>query len=539
MAPLTYPENPTFRHNSERQVYEAILPYLADEDAVFTNLELTDAQSGDIEIDMVVLIKDRGCIVIETKGGNIAFDGANWIQSDPSGSREIYPGLQSKKNMYAVRDYIRKRWSQGQLKTEWVVAFPNSNVADNKSTELPKVRIIDRESLPNAYSQLRNILAGQNNNPLPQLDSWVEVAVKHLIPLASTEADPEVVLGNNYEYIRELTHQRRIILDQLADNQRVYVHGPAGSGKTWLAFEKAIRWTREGKKVGIVAFNTGLLSYMQNKTTELPENERPAWIGTFHAFATKIGSTAGSPNFYREPVDRYGPALLEAVNKLKDEEKFDAWIIDEAQDFRPNWWEVLMLALRDVERGGMYLFGDDQQMVFGPNSGPQGFFTHFRLFENIRNSQQIAAATESLLKQPVIARGPFSFPIEFIESTYEDAIERADDVIESLTDKDHWRPGEIALLTTKHQHPVQKELTSLDRSKYWQSLWAGEDVFYCTVGGFKGLERPVVVLAIDGFHEDASENEFLYTGITRARDRLVIVGPKEIARKIQIESKPG
>jgi superfamily I DNA/RNA helicase len=328
-------------------------------------------------------------------------------------------------------------------------------------------------------------------------------------------------------------------LDQLADNQRVYVHGPAGSGKTWLAFEKALRWTREGKKVGIVAFNTGLLSYMQNKTTELPENERPAWIGTFHAFATKIGSTAGSPNFYREPVDRYGPALLEAVNKLKNEEKFDAWIIDEAQDFRPNWWEVLMLALRDVERGGMYLFGDDQQMVFGPNSGPQGFFTHFRLFENIRNSQQIAAATESLLKQPVIARGPFSFPIEFIESTYEDAIEKADDVIESLTDKDHWRPGEITLLTTKHQHPVQRELTGLDRAKYWQSLWTGEDVFYCTVGGFKGLERPVVVLAIDGFHDDASENEFLYTGITRARDRLVIVGPKEITNKIQIKGDKG
>ena len=137
MALLIHPENPTFRHNSERQVYEAILPHLGDEDAVFTNLELTDAQSGDIEIDMVVLIKDRGCIVIETKGGNIAFDGDNWIQSDPSGSREIYPGLQAKKNMDAVRDYIRKRWSQGNLKTEWVVAFPNCNVADNRSTELP------------------------------------------------------------------------------------------------------------------------------------------------------------------------------------------------------------------------------------------------------------------------------------------------------------------------------------------------------------------------------------------------------------------
>jgi len=322
-------------------------------------------------------------------------------------------------------------------------------------------------------------------------------------------------------------------LDQLSDNQRVYVHGPAGSGKTWLAFEKAHRWTLEGKKVGIIAFNRGLLTYMQNKTSELSESERPAWIGTFHDFATKIGSTAGSPKFYREPVDRYGPALLEAVNKLKDEDKFDAWIVDEAQDFRPNWWEVLMLALRDVETGGMYLFGDDQQTVFGPNSGPQGFFTHFKLFENIRNSQQIAKATESFVKQPAVARGPHSFEVEFIESAYEEAIEKADDVIEKLTDKEYWRPGEIALLTTMHQHPVQRELTDSDRTLYWKSLWTGEDVFYCTVGGFKGLERPVVVLAIDGFHEDTVENEFLYTGITRARDRLVIVGPKQILDRIK------
>jgi len=106
-------------------------------------------------------------------------------------------------------------------------------------------------------------------------------------------------------------------------------------------------------------------------------------------------------------------------------------------------------------------------------------------------------------------------------------------VIEKLTDKEYWRPGEIALLTTMHQHPVQRELTDSDRTLYWKSLWTGEDVFYCTVGGFKGLERPVVVLAIDGFHEDTVENEFLYTGITRARDRLVIVGPKEILDRIK------
>jgi ATP-dependent exoDNAse (exonuclease V) alpha subunit len=52
------------------------------------------------------------------------------------------------------------------------------------------------------------------------------------------------------------------------------------------------------------------------------------------------------------------------------------------------------------------------------------------------------------------------------------------------------------------------------------------DVFFGTVQGFKGLERSVVVLAINGIHANASQKEMLYVGMTRARDRLVVVGTK-------------
>lgn len=59
--------------------------------------------------------------------------------------------------------------------------------------------------------------------------------------------------------------------------------------------------------------------------------------------------------------------------------------------------------------------------------------------------------------------------------------------------------------------------------------------------GFKGLERPVVVLAIDGFH-DGVAREVMYTGLSRARDQLVVCGDlaeirevvgKEVARRLE------
>ncbi len=88
-------------------------------------------------------------------------------------------------------------------------------------------------------------------------------------------------------------------------------------------------------------------------------------------------------------------------------------------------------------------------------------------------------------------------------------------------------PEHVALLTTAHRHPVHLEFGD-DKTRYWKELWATDDVFYSTVAGFKGLERPVVVLAIDGFHEGAVPRSVLYTGMSRARDLLILVGPSAV-----------
>lgn len=272
---------------------------------------------------------------------------------------------------------------------------------------------------------------------------------------------------------------------------------------------------------------------MINKNAEAPENEQSAWVGTFHDFAISIDSTAGSPKYYGEETDRYRDDLVAKAALLGDDQKFDAWVVDEAQDFLPAWWETLKLSLKDPENGKMALFGDDQQLVFGHREPPKGFFASMRLSENLRNSQQISSVISKFVKRPTTALGPYSFEIEYVEATEGNVFEVADDVVANLTDKEFWHPGEIALLTTRNRHPEHERQSDSDRDAHWDSLWTGEDVFYCTVGGFKGLERAVVVLAIDGFHEGTDQKDVLYVGMSRARDKLVVVAERTIIDRLK------
>ena len=539
MPPFIYPPNPIFKNLGERKVFEVIAPLLSDGDAIFTNLELSDPHEGDIEIDLVLLLKDFGCMVIEVKGSHITFARGSWMQSAPSGVHPIDPAAQAKRNTYALRNYISDNWSQGTLRSDWIVAFPHSNVVDVHDPNLPIAKIIQKDGLDFAVSQIKSLLAGVHTFPLPAYDDWVDVAINVLIPLSAQDTDRQGVLGNNYEFIRGLTHEREVYLEQLSDNNRYYVKGPAGSGKTWLAFEQARRWSKEGLKVGVLAYNRGLVSYMLNKISEVSEDEKVAWVSTFHDYATSIGSTAGDPNNYADEVDRYREDLIAKATALTEDQKFDAWVIDEAQDFLPSWWETLKLSLRDPVNGKMALFGDDQQLVFGHRPAPEGFFAALRLTENLRNSQQIAHAVSKFVERPTTARGPFAFEIEYVECGEEGVFEKADDVVEQLTDKEFWHPGEIALLTTKRRHPEYVRQANNDRLAHWATLWTNEDVFYCTVGGFKGLERPVVVLAVDGFHDDAQSADVLYVGMSRARDKLVVVAEPKLIKKLKKMNRVG
>ena len=67
---------------------------------------------------------------------------------------------------------------------------------------------------------------------------------------------------------------------------------------------------------------------------------------------------------------------------------------------------------------------------------------------------------------------------------------------------------------------------------YWDEFFRADDVFYGHVLGFKGLERQVVVLAVNGFKDPGRAREMLYVGLSRARTQLVVCGDLEAIAKV-------
>ncbi len=55
-------------------------------------------------------------------------------------------------------------------------------------------------------------------------------------------------------------------------------------------------------------------------------------------------------------------------------------------------------------------------------------------------------------------------------------------------------------------------------------------MFYGHVLGFKGLERRVVVLCVNESDSHDRSREKLYVGLSRATDRLIVVGDPDVVR---------
>ncbi|MFW0874197.1 NERD domain-containing protein [Rhodococcoides corynebacterioides] len=525
-------------NGAERTVYEALVDQLGEHDIVLSNRRVTD-HDKDYEIDFVVHLDGLGVVCVEVKGGQVSHDGSTWVQTRQGTDYAIDPVAQVREAKYALRTYVEDdpRWTLGKgFPWTHVVVLPNTELNQDFSLpDCPRWSVVDRAGLSRLGHSLRAILRHKSDGTLDPRSGEQLLAVLGGRGLPQKDVLSRAIA--NEDAAETLTAQQAVILQATRLLKRVEIRGGAGSGKTFLALEQTRRLQKDGKRVALLCYSHGLASYLKRLTGTWPRKERPAYVGEFHALGMQWGAatgpdesvrTAESVKFWEEDL----PAqMADLAAALAPGHKFDAVVVDEAQDFADAWWSPVVESLRSAEDGSIYLFSDEAQRVFDRHGTPPLDLVPIVLDQNIRNTKQIATCFGPLAGQRMRLLGGDGPAVTMVACSAAEALDHADDQIDVLLESG-WREQDVALLTTGTRHPEQVSRQAEGQAAYWDSFWDHDQVFYGHVLGFKGLERRAVVLAVNESGGRDRSRERLYVGLSRARDQLVVCGDPDYIRDV-------
>jgi hypothetical protein len=481
----------------------------------------------DGQVDFIVAHPRKGVLLIEVKGGRIRFDGPKrqWISKDRHDrDHEIDPFGQVRAGKYCLLEKLK---SLPSLRGKWIslshsVCFPASERPKYAVTPeaLPEI-IIGANDLQRLEERIEEVLRfGGNKNGtsfehgdliVSELTRLVAQTVELRNPLAVQSIDEHT------EMIR-LTESQMIVLSLLRRVRRAAIGGAAGSGKTFLAVEKARRLASEGFRTLMVCFTDPLADFLRS----LIGNVSNLDVVTVRELGHKV--TAGR--------SEDANALFDAVSATA-ERPYDAIVVDEGQDLDADWWLALECCLSQGRDSVFYVFHDTHQTLFrGGGLLPDGM-TEYALEDNVRNTQAICDALRAHYRGavPIAPRGPAGRKVEAFSYSSEHELQQLlAKTINRLLNIERLRSSDLVVLTPRR----------IDRSALPRLALPGQvqlvlgkpatkstEVQYASIESFKGLERlaAIVVELDEELDADVERREALcYVAFSRPRHHLVLMG---------------
>lgn len=535
-------------HDSERVVYEALrgLPMGFVVLHSFPWLRPTRDLAGESlregEADFVILHPERGLLVVEVKGGQPELKGRTWWR----GGKEMRdPFEQARRNRYALLDAIeertRRRVHRGLFTHGDVVVFPHASASGALPINSDPRILIDAtgiETLPARIDTAFGTWARKETHLHPReftelLDALMPKL--RLLRCASAEVSAE------HDRIVQITLDQRATLLGLLENDRVLVEGTAGSGKTLLALEFGLMLADRGERVLFLCYNRHLCAWLQDQAKQDPRAQRVGGrleIATFHACARALAKRAGvdfkvpagEQGFWDEEVPLIMEQALEVLRARGRAETFDAIVVDEAQDFAPDWWVTIESLSSARDKGRLYAFLDLNQSLRGvPKMPSVSFPTRFTLMTNCRNTKAIARSGSSLARIDVrLLPGSPSGEAPAVRRTVSPAAE-AGIVLAEVRQllQQGIKPQQLAIIGPAAYakgalsgHRDANGVPLIDDATDWRR---GAGILVTTARAFKGLEADVVVAYGLGAFGPLFTPTDLYVTWTRARHRLILV----------------
>lgn len=378
------------------------------------------------------------------------------------------------------------------------------------------------------------------------------------------------------DLLRVMDIQQEQLARSLGEGHRV-IHGVAGSGKTLILGYRALHLAQVcTKPILALCFSNPLarkLRHMmedKNLTSKVSVQSFHAWCAAqLRAFHIDIPKNNGDDSaFYDAMVE----TLIRAVdNKLIPSGQYDAVLIDEGHDFRPEWFK-LIVQMVNPESNSLLVLYDDAQNIYEPNKkqkfsfktvGIQAQGRTSILKINYRNTQEILHVAASFAKEllspaeadedhvpllhPMSAGRHGPRPIIINLPTLGDESEW---IINQLKEANRMgTPWKDMAVLYRNYDPVGKLMNQKLKSAGVPVSWQKEVKFtneqdtvkLITMHSSKGLEFPFVAIPGLGLMPDkdaAVEDEarLLYVAMTRATSQLVMSCDREsvFTKRLQV-----
>lgn len=546
--------------SGEKQLFYKLEEKLPNDYYVFHSLHIMDVDEGceEHEIDFTIFHPSKGILVIEAKNGHPYYENGIWYYGSGIEMAHGGPFQQAAYNKRFLRDKVKKeRTGVGKdiannCKFLHAVWFPGYTKKDIQNSTLPEEadsRIIltgdSYECLEQEISDImdrpcvvrgnyrgriwtKNIETKLDKIRIQFLLNSVLAPQFHVISVADSAAKQKKRI------FKSLIEEQKHLLDYLEEQPYAVINGRAGTGKTVIAVEKARREAGKGERVLFLTFNKMLAAHLRETYNDIEGVD-------FYNIHALIAKELNVQRVTEEHYYQIGEKYMDNIDQKRF--RWQHIIVDEGQDFGIEGLSALLEIFQDAIHGesevvkSFYVFYDRNQLVHGkdvPNF-IQEADCKLTLFQNCRNTNQIADTSEMLLKTGMNGRKFWRGKIvsSALNGDYPQMyILKGVDMVKSALDnliKEDIADGydEIQILTCCS--PINESII-YDSTHEGYYLFGGKKFPITTCRKFKGLEADAVILLdIDKRMFSASEGTrwddalIPYVGASRAKYRLGLI----------------
>ncbi len=519
--PGLYPRSAPRSHEShaEVSVYQALERTLPKGWTAWHSMKLRDPRGIDAEGDFVIVDPKRGMLILEVKGGHVELRDGHWYQNGQP--MKEAPRKQAHGFVGKLKWCLKK---EGAAVPNYGIAtcFPETEFEREPPGNDTKGMVLGRLDLAHLDAALPAVMDSAlpkpravDHNTLRTLHSfWGETWV----PRASLGAKRDASDG---ERIRLDDAQCRL-LDMLGNNERILIHGPAGSGKTVLALEAARRLAKKRKRVLMLCFTDALARELAACVGELPITVAP-----IREYCARLVEQGGGKAPQKERVEGWSEIPLAAAELI--DEPFDACFVDEAQDLKMNDWIFIQEA---VGKGRLWAFADDAQAFWEDRTIPTEFFSaDFRLIDPYRCPALLWQVAEAWRKgedaTQAVQAASDAGALRIVNCPSQTAIQKkvANEV--QRFRGEGLAPSDIAILSLRGQTAEGSALHKLSLPGLEivraDSPHANSSLVADTFLRFKGLERPAIIIVDAELVKNKMQTR-MHIALTRALVTASVVG---------------